>query len=621
MKSFNAVFRFIPLLFLLSAGTMAAEAPPAQPRNVLFITVDDLNSWVGYIANERHDDLLNLLIADPAKRERVIQGLTPNLDRLAGQSIAFTRAYCPSPLCGPSRTSFLTGMRASTIKYYEHSFNFRDTVPNAEALVTLPQHLKNQGYLTVEAGKIFHKERGGDRARPSDPQSDPRSWSAQHVCWIGTWWDFPPATRDGKDYSGNPWKYAPETTAADVQRLGDKPGPDGAQLPLDQRWHKGIIDVSYFANGFYWGSLPAPGDERYPSQNRSTIEDIFDWKQARFCADFLNRAEAKNPEQYLVDVAPGAEEAQFINGLPELKPDQPFFFGLGLFRPHDPFIITSDMAESLGKLIQPEDLDIAAFDRLNAQLYKDPLNRTGFELGRSATILAHMAKIHEAMLEGGRRDYGDAFHLWREAAYYYLASIHHADRCLGEALDALERSPYADDTIVVLLGDHGWNLGTKEHWSKMAMWEETCNAPLLIKAPGYAPGVCDEAVDFVNLYPTLLDLMGLPTPGELDSSAQQLEGRSLTALMRNPSMNWAPPAITTFEREGAGLCYAAADEQWRLIHYAATNENELYYHPTDPHEVNNLMPLGDDAPDSTRAAYDRLWGDLKPVVDKTGSWR
>ena len=168
--------------------------------------------------------------------------------------------------------------------------------------------------------------------------------------------------------------------------------------------------------------------------------------------------------------------------------------------------------------------------------------------------------------------------LWRESVQAYLASISYADYEVGRLLDALDASGRADNTVVVLWGDHGWHLGEKSHWRKFALWEEATRAPLVWIAPGVtkAGATCDTPVDFLNVYPTLCDLTGLPTP-------DHCEGTSLRPLLADPQTAWDRPALTTHGHRN----HAVRSGPWRYIRYAGGGE-ELYDHRDDPLERTNL---------------------------------
>ena len=108
----------------------------AEKPNVLFIAVDDLNDWVGALGGHP-------------------QARTPNMDLLAKRGILFTQAYCSAPACNASRSSLLFGLQPSTTGIYSNGHDWRQ-VPLLEQAVNLPKHFKENGYLTLGAGKLFH---------------------------------------------------------------------------------------------------------------------------------------------------------------------------------------------------------------------------------------------------------------------------------------------------------------------------------------------------------------------------------------------------------------------------------------------------------------------------------
>ena len=139
MKSVRFFLQLLAAV-VLSSTIQAADKKP----NVLFIAIDDQNDWIGYLGGH------------PMAK-------TPHIDRLARRGTAFTNAHCQAPLCNPSRTSLMTGMRPSTTGIYGLSPWFR-TVPGLKDLVTLPQYLKQHGgYTTYSTGKIFHGRYGRQR--------------------------------------------------------------------------------------------------------------------------------------------------------------------------------------------------------------------------------------------------------------------------------------------------------------------------------------------------------------------------------------------------------------------------------------------------------------------------
>jgi arylsulfatase A-like enzyme len=198
---------------------------------------------------------------------------------------------------------------------------------------------------------------------------------------------------------------------------------------------------------------------------------------------------------------------------------------------------------------------------------------------------AHRANDHANIIKSGR---------WKEAVQAYLATITYMDTQLGRLLDAFEKSAYKDNTVIVLWSDHGWHLGEKEHWRKFALWEESTRSPLIWVVPGLTKpgGVCERAVDFMHIYPTLCDLAGLPIPAHI-------EGASIRPLLENPKAAWERPAIITYQRNN----HAIRSDKWRYIRYADGGE-ELYDHDNDPLEWKNLA--NDSKYESVKDAH-RKW--------------
>ena len=166
----------------------------------------------------------------------------------------------------------------------------------------------------------------------------------------------------------------------------------------------------------------------------------------------------------------------------------------------------------------------------------------------------------------------------KEVVQAYLASVNYADECVGVVLDALAKSDYADNTVVVLWGDHGWHLGEKLHYRKFVLWEESCRVPLMIVAPGVGKTgeSCSRPVNLLDLYPTLNELCGLP-------KKKGLQGVSFVPLLKDVNKKWERPSLTTMGRNRHSL----RSEQYRFIQYDDGSE-ELYDHYNDSIEQTNL---------------------------------
>jgi arylsulfatase A-like enzyme len=141
----------------------------------------------------------------------------------------------------------------------------------------------------------------------------------------------------------------------------------------------------------------------------------------------------------------------------------------------------------------------------------------------------------------------------------------------------LNDSGQAANTIVVVCSDHGWHLGEKLITGKNTLWERSTHVPLIFSGPGVPRGArCNEPVELLDIYPTLVELCKLPTRDDL-------EGHSLVPQLRNPTAAREWPAITSHNQGN----HAIRTTQWRYIHYADDSE-ELYDMQRDPHEWTNL---------------------------------
>ena len=238
--------------------------------------------------------------------------------------------------------------------------------------------------------------------------------------------------------------------------------------------------------------------------------------------------------------------------------DKPFFLAVGIVKPHLAFVCPQkyfDMHEGAIEkpLIRHTDLkDVPWAARANAKLGDDLQFRTD-----------------------------DA---WEKVRRSYLACISWADFNVGRVLDELEKSEYANNTIVVLWSDHGYHLGEKRSFRKFSLWEESTRVPFIIYDPRpgrMKPGNTAEAVSLINVYRTLGEMTGIETPNYVD-------GKSLVAQIKDPSAPIADPAITTWGRGN----YTIRDDHWRYTRYFDGSE-ELYNHNVDPQEWNNLA--GDSA--------------------------
>ncbi len=193
----------------------------------------------------------------------------------------------------------------------------------------------------------------------------------------------------------------------------------------------------------------------------------------------------------------------------------------------------------------------------------------------------------------------------------YLACVSFVDSQVGRVLDALENSPHRDNTIVVLWSDHGYHLGEKSISGKNSLWARSTRVPLIFAGPGIAANEqCQQAVELLDLYPTLAQLAQLPEP-------KGMEGISLKPQLQQPSASRERPAICTHNAGNHSVC----DERWRYIRYADGSE-ELYDRDSDPNEAKNLL-FGNQVTPVHRQVSQRLaaWlpKDEKPLAKGSGA--
>ena len=250
--------------------------------------------------------------------------------------------------------------------------------------------------------------------------------------------------------------------------------------------------------------------------------------------------------------------------------NKPFFLACGFTKPHLPWHVPRKYFDMhpLDKIVLPETL---INDREDLPVFGKKLAREVYDVSGPRNYAEH-GEDHDMILK---------YNQWYRAVQSYLATISFVDFHVGRLLKALKKSEYANNTIIVLWGDHGWHLGEKQHWRKHALWETTTRTTLIISAPGHFQNNqrCQSPVSLIDLYPTIVQLCNLPVRNGLD-------GQSIVPLLQNPNRKWDRPVLTTF---GKGN-HAVRTKRWRYIRYHDGGE-ELYDHDADPKEWTNLAKL------------------------------
>jgi arylsulfatase A-like enzyme len=278
----------------------------------------------------------------------------------------------------------------------------------------------------------------------------------------------------------------------------------------------------------------------------------------------------------------GAQTDYAIDKLKELKNGKkPFFLAVGYYRPHLPF----NAPKKYWDLYDRSKIPLATNPHL-------PINMPSMAISNNQEVKGYFdCRNLPTALSGAFSE--DTARLMKHG---YYASVSYMDAQVGRLLDALEKEGLTKNTIIVLWGDHGWKLGEHRSWAKMTNFEIDTRAPLIISLPGMkAKGKSThKLVEFVDIYPSLCELAGLPVP-------TGLAGKSTVPLLNNPEAAWKPAAYSQYLREGGWrgpdgityMGYTVRTEQFRYVEWYNwdTHElaaKELYDHRTDHEENSNI---------------------------------
>jgi arylsulfatase A-like enzyme len=270
--------------------------------------------------------------------------------------------------------------------------------------------------------------------------------------------------------------------------------------------------------------------------------------------------------------ADGMTADKVVETLRQVK-DKPFFLAVGMRKPHLPFVAPKKYWD----LYKREDIKLAD----NPYPPKDMPSVAPSDWGE--------LRNYKSMPKQGPVTDDQA----RTLIHGYLAATSYMDAQLGKVIDELDRLGLSKNTVIVLWGDHGWKLGEHALWSKHTNFELDANAPMIMVAPGQkAPGKAAEGLtEFVDMYPTLCELCGLPQPGHL-------EGMSFAPLLDKPEREWKKAAFSQYPRRG-GMGYSMKTKRYRFTQwFNGTGEliaTELYDHQVDPKENVNVAGAAENA--------------------------
>ena len=539
------------ILILFTLLQAALQAQDAAKPNILFIVVDDLNDYIeGF---EGHPQIQ-----------------TPNIKSIADNGYLFTNAFCNAPVCGPSRTSFLSGKDLLYTQVYDNNNyldEFRDNFTEAnnnEEVITLPEHLKDAGgYYTISVNKVFHDAFNKDFDNViSDPCLKTLSWSRatsfNDFAWLLTEMEI---YNSGLQEMN--WGILPDSLEEDLK--------DFRAVDTAIKIFKDIVDgdLALCDSAFFMSiGFDLPHLDLYVPEKYFPADYIKD-----FYADTFNI-----PYNYPADTFPTN----------------------GIIMPPQPEVRWNDYNNlgPLGKVISEGQADIEA----SLQLFCDTLDPMPvIDPGLSDSARA------EILYESTRAN----------AIMAYMAGIQFIDAQVGRLLEYLNSEPeLMANTIIIFAGDNGFSFGEKHHWFKRSLWEPDVRVPFIIYDPKRGSNnICDQTVSLLDLYPTICELTGTPLPTFEDGS-NYLDGKSIVPILDNPDNNWERPVLISFESEDnkEGSCFpqlAVRSEKFKYIRYASDGgdpydecdadssyfEEELYeigkYREVDPYEWNNLITNDD----------------------------
>lgn len=491
---------FLVLIVLSCQNTFAQIVEEPTKPNVLFIIVDDLKPILGFYG-------------DPFVK-------TPNIDRFAKEGVVFTNTYCQQAVCGPSRASFLTGMRPDYTGVWDLETEMRNINPE---ILSMPQFFKQNGYITAGIGKVFD-------SRSVDENIDKPSWSIPFYKKSNDYYPKEMGKAKGR-YRGV--KVLEEIEI--YEKIGGAKGLTGKEL-------SNFIKINA----------------------KPSVESL------------------DIPDNAYIDGATVLHSKDILKVLKENA--KPFFFAVGITKPHLPFAVPKKYWD----LYNRDEIQLAEF-RENANNSPLVAYHGAGELYKYADIppIASFSDV-----KGGMEL---PFDKQKELIHGYYASVSYADALIGKLISTLVSLNLKDNTIVTIIGDHGWHLGDHNLWCKHSNFEQATRIPMIFKIPGIKASKTSALAEAVDIFPTLCDATGIKIP-------EQLQGVSLMPILKEIKSKVKDYAVSQYRR-GKNMRtfgYSIRTERFRLTLwmkdfyrlYKPFDEGyivsgELYDYDNDPLETEN----------------------------------
>lgn len=369
---------------------------------------------------------------------------------------------------------------------------------------------------------------------------------------------------------------------AAVEQISNVPKSEDPETFIDHLrrngyYTVGIGKISHSADGYVYGYEEEVSDKKELPQS---------WDELTFNSGkwgtgwnaFFGYANGKNRQSMNKQVKPyergEVDDFGYVDGLTAqlaveklndlAKQDQPFFLGVGFFKPHLPFTSPAEYWDRYDK----DEIETTKSPNI-------PIDVNTASLNNSSEFNQYLAGAEKASLADPiSEEYS------KELKQAYFAAISYVDAQVGKILDSIDELKLSENTIVVLWGDHGWQLGDHRVWGKHTLFEKALKSAFIIKVPGYTQDQkIEKIVSSIDIYPTLAELCHLEHPYSLD-------GNSLVNLLQDQqSENWNNASFGYYNN---GITLRT--ERYRLTRYfrKAQPDIELYDHKYDPNENENI---------------------------------
>ena len=563
----NTIITFLSVIAFSIASL--AQTSPEKP-NILFVICDDLNDFIGCYGGHP-------------------QAKTPNMDRLAKRGVLFENAAVQMPTCSPSRTSMIYGLYPQTNQYFDVLSPLIIQGPYIkERLYSYIEFFKDNDYAVYGTGKVYH-----NLMAPKDTWVDKEGNSIYSV--PPNWGPFPgnaampkiSLTKEGHEQYAKDPAFAGMTEMWSLSSTGHSLGKRHPNCPEN------------YNHGTTYASL-----DQIPQGDGYDGWYSFD-KPFRYVSEDDR------------DLMPDEMSAEYAAKLLKKDFDKPFQITVGFVRPHTPLYAPKKYFDmypletlKLSEGIKANDIDDICEDlgRNQAQ----PKIKSG----------SHGFKCYNTLMSNPN---GQGLLEFTQA---YLACVSYVDAQLGKVLDALDASPYVDNTLIIFTSDHGYHIGEKEQIFKGSLWEESLRVPFIVAGPGVKKGArCTQPISWIDIFPTMLDYAGFKgiNPNEkFDGPA--LDGFTIRPLLENPQGGWEGPDVSlsalgqsvtersNTPRDRWDQHYSVRSERFRYIR-TNSGQEELYDCESDPHCWKNIA----DNPEY-EAIKKSLHAQMKEMVGKPAAF-